>query len=139
MAHARRKFNELAKSGTSAVGEEVIRRFAGLYAVERELAGQGDERREHRQRLARPLREQLRVWLQLERRRVAVGGSTAVAIDYTLNHWAALTQDLDDEAVPIDNNHLERRINPWAMGRKAWMFVGSELAGQRAAVVMSSV
>ena len=140
VAHARRKFDELAKAGTSAVGEEAIQRFAGLYAVERELASLSDEqRREHRQRLARPLWEQLGAWLQLERRRVADGGSTAAAIDYTLRHWAALTLHLDDGAVPIDNNHLERQIKPWAMGRKAWMFVGSELAGQRAAVVMSLV
>jgi len=140
VAHARRKFDELAKVGTSAVGEEAIQRFASLYAVERELAGLGDDaRRQQRQRLAKPLWEQLGTWLQLERRRVADGGSTAAAIDYTLRHWAALTQHLDDGAVPIDNNHLERQIKPWAMGRKAWMFVGSELAGQRAAVVMSLV
>jgi len=54
-------------------------------------------------------------------------------------HWAARTRHLDDGAVAIDNNHLERQIKPWAMGRRAWMFVGSELAGQRAAIVMSRV
>ena len=140
VAHARRKFDELAKAGTSAVGEEAIRRFAGLYATERELAGlSDDERRSRRQALARPQWSQLKAWLALERRRVADGGSTAAAIDYTLKHWGALTQYLDDGAVPIDNNHLERQIKPWAMGRKAWMFIGSELAGQRAAVVMSLV
>ena len=134
------KFDELAKAGTSAVGEGAIWRFAGLYAVEPELAGLGDdERRDRRQALARPLWEQLEVWLRLERARVADGGSTAAAIDYTLKHWMALTQHLHDGAVPIDNNHLERQIKPWAMGRKVWMFVGSELAGQRAAVVMSLV
>ncbi|PND39684.1 IS66 family transposase [Paucibacter aquatile] len=140
VAHARRKFDELAKAGTSAVGEEAIRRFADLYATERELAGlSDDERRSRRQALARPQWSQLKAWLALERRRVADGGSTAAAIDYTLKHWGALTQYLDDGAVPIDNNHLERQIKPWAMGRKAWMFIGSELAGQRAAVVMSLV
>ena len=140
VAHARRKFDELAKAGTSAVGEAAIQRFASIYAVERELAGLSDEeRRSGRQALARPLWDQLGAWLHLERRRVADGGSTAAAIDYTLKHWAALTHHLEDGAVPIDNNHLERQIKPWAMGRKAWMFVGSELAGQRAAVVMSLV
>lgn len=120
------QLDELAKAGTSAVGEEAIQRFASLYAVERELASLSDEeRREHRQRLARPLWEQLGAWLQLERRRVADGGSTAAAIDYTLKHWQALTQHLQDGAVPIDNDHQERQIKPWAMGRKAWMFVGS--------------
>ncbi len=140
VAHARRKFDELAKAGTSSVGEEAIRRFAGIYAIERALPElSDDERRSKRQALARPLWEQLGAWLKLERCRVADGGSTAAAIDYSLNHWAALTQHLEDGAVPIDNNHLERQIKPWAMGRKAWMFVGSELAGQRAAAVTSLV
>jgi transposase len=140
VAHARRKFDELAKAGTSSIGEEAIRRFAAMYAVERALAGlSDDERRSKRQTLAQPLWEQLGAWLQLERCRVADAGSTAAAIDYSLNHWAALTQYLGDGAVPIDNNHLERQIKPWAMGRNAWMFVGSELAGQRAAAVMNLV
>jgi hypothetical protein len=70
---------------------------------------------------------------------VADGSATAKAIDYTLVHWTALTQHLQDGAVALDNNHLERQIKPWAMGRRAWQFVGSELAGQRAAVIMSLV
>lgn len=78
------------------------------------------------------------VWLQLERARVA-GGAIAQAIDYSLNHWEALTLHLNDGAVPIDNNHLEQQIKPWKLGAKNWLFVGSELAGERAAVVMSLV
>lgn len=140
VAHARRKFDELAKARTSALGDEAIVRFAEFYAIEAGLAGLPDEeRRQQRQLLAAPRWQELKVWLQLERRRVLDGGSAAAAIDYTLGHWAALTRHLDDGAVAIDNNHLERQIKPWAMGRKAWMFVGSEQAGQRAAVVMSLV
>ena len=71
--------------------------------------------------------------------RVPDGGSIAGAIDYSLIGWSALTRHLEDGAVPIDNNFIERQINPWAMGRKAWLFCGSELAGQRAAIVMSLV
>lgn len=139
-AHAKRKFDELAKAGASAVGEEALQRFAGIYAVERALGGLSDEeRRGRRQALARPLWEQLGARLQLERRCVVDGGSTAAVIDYTLKHRTALTHYLDDGAVPIDNNYLERQIKPWAMERKAWMFVGSERAGQRAAAVMSLV
>ena len=88
---------------------------------------------------SRPLWKELHVWLKLERRRVPDGGSIAAAIDYSLNSWPALTRHLNDGAVPIDNNFIERQIKPWAMGRKAWLFCGSELAGQRAAVVMSLV
>jgi hypothetical protein len=143
VAHARRKFDELAKAGSaggSPLAEEAIRRMARIYEVEGELAGLHDEDRQaRRQALAKPLWAKLRAWLELERRLVVDGGTTAAAIDYTLNHWAALTRYLEDGAVPIDNNHLERQIKPWAMGRKAWMFVGSELAGQRAAMVMSLV
>jgi hypothetical protein len=86
----------------------------------------------HRQRLAGPLWHEIRQWLELERRVVADGSATAKAIDYTLVHWAALTRHLEDGAVALDNNHLERQIKPWAMGRRAWQFVGSELAGQGA-------
>lgn len=140
VAHARRKFDELAKAGTSALGEEAIRRFARIYEVEGELGSLDDASRQAaRQELARPLWDKLKKWLELERRLVVDGGPAAAAIDYTLNHWKALTRHLGDGAVPIDNNHLERQIKPWAMGRKAWMFVGSELAGQRAAMVMSLV
>lgn len=81
----------------------------------------------------------MRQWLELERRVVADGSATAKAIDYMLVHWAALTKHLEDGAVALDNNHLERQIKPWAMGGRAWQFVGSELAGQRAAVIMSLV
>jgi len=140
VAHARRKFDELAKAGASPLAEEAIRRFAHIYEIEGELSGlPDDERQAVRRELAKPLWGKLKTWLELERRLVADGGPTAGAIDYTLNHGPALSRHLDDGAVPIDNNHLERQIKPWAMGRKAWMFVGSELAGQRAAMVMSLV
>jgi len=139
-AHARRRFEELARDGMSPVGLEAMRRFASIYGVERELQGLGDDERwAARQSLAKPLWERLRAWLELERRLVADGGATALAIDYTLRHWTALTLHLDDGAVALDNNHLERQIKPWAMGRRAWLFAGSELAGQRAAIVMSLV
>jgi transposase len=139
-AHARRNFEELMHAGASPVGADAVRRFARIYGIEAELKHlSDDERRAQRQRLTRPLWEEMRQWLHLERRLVMDGGAAAKAIDYTLTHWAALTRHLDDGAVALDNNHLERQIKPWAMGRKAWMFVGSELAGQRAAIVMSLV
>ncbi len=140
VAHARRKFDELARDGTSPIGDEAIRRYARIYAVEAELKTMNDdERQAQRQRLAKPLWDNLKQWLELERQLVADGGATARAIDYTLDHWSALTRYLEDGAVAIDNNHLERQIKPWAMGRRAWLFAGSELAGQRTAMVMSLV
>lgn len=140
VAHARRKFEELTRTGTSPIGDEAIRRYARIYAVEAELKGMSNsERMSQRQQLAKPLWAKLKQWLELERRLVADGSSAAGAIDYTLGHWSALTNYLDDGAVAIDNNHLERQIKPWAMGRRAWLFAGSELAGQRTAIVMSLV
>lgn len=125
---------------TSPLGLDALRRFARIYQVEGELKGlSDDDRRDQRQRLAKPLWDELRQWLGLERHLVPDGGAAAKAIDYTLGHWAALTRHLQDGAVALDNNHWERQIKPWAMGRKAWQFVGSELAGHRAAIVMSLV
>jgi transposase len=66
------------------------------------------------------------------------GSATAKAIDYSLIHWAALSHNLLDGDVSVDNNSIENLIRPWAMGR-AWLFAGSELADQRAAIVMSLV
>jgi transposase len=138
VAHARRKFEELL--GTSEVAKEAIRRIGWIYHVEGQFAGMdAQQRRAARDQLTRALWKELHVWLKLERGRVPDGGATAGAIDYSLNSWSALTRHLEDGAVPIDNNFIERQIKPWAMGRKAWLFCGSELAGQRAAIVMSLV
>lgn len=81
----------------------------------------------------------MHAWLRCERDRVPEGSATAKALNYSLNAWEALTQNLLDGGVNVDNNHCENLIRPWALGRKAWLFAGSELAGQRAAVVMSLV
>lgn len=140
LAHARRKFDELIKINQSPLAQQAVQRIAGIYRIEREARElSADDRLVMRQALAAPLWAELRVWLQLERTRVPDGSAIAGAIDYSLNHWAALTANLKDGRVPIDNNHIENLMRPWAMGRKAWLFAGSELAGQRAAIVMSLV
>jgi transposase len=145
VAHARRKFEELTPRSASTatvaspVALEALRRLATIYHVESHFAGMTPEQRQDgRQRLSKPLWQEFEVWLQLERSRVA-GRSILEAINYSLNHWEALTRHLEDGAVPIDNNHLEQQIKPWKLGAKNWLFVGSELAGQRAAIVMSLV
>lgn len=138
LAHARRKFDELTRDNLSPVGTQAIQRIAALYKIERPIKSFSvEERRAARQASSKPLCEDLHAWLKLERQRVPEGSATAKAIDYSLNRWDALTAYLDNGAVQIDNNHIENLIRPWAMGRKAWLFAGSELAGQRAAVVMS--
>ena len=141
-AHARRRFEELSRGGSSAsaVAIEALRRWAQIYHAEAAFAEMGhDERRQARQCLSTPLWEEFEVWLKLQRTQVLDGTKIAEAIDYSLNAWKALTLHLDDGAVAIDNNLIERQIKPWKLGAKNWLFVGSELAGQRAAVVMSLV
>jgi transposase len=138
LAHARRKFDELAD--TSAVAQEALQRIARIWRAEREFAEMtAVQRLAARETIARPLWDELHLWLRLERGRVADGSAIAKALDYSLNNWTALTRNLLDGEVPVSNNHIENQIRPWAMGRKAWLFAGSELAGQRAAMVMSLV
>jgi hypothetical protein len=81
----------------------------------------------------------LHQWLRLHRIKVPEGSAIAKAIDYSLGRWAALTRFLDDGALPIDNNWVENRIRPIALGRANWLFAGSLRAGQRAAAVMSLI
>lgn len=138
LAHARRKFDELLKANASVVAGQAIQRIAWLYRVEADAkALTAEQRLQMRQERSQPLWEEMHVWLQLERTRVPDGSAIAKAIDYSLNHWAGLGRFLRDGDVPIDNNHVENRIRPWALGRRNWLFIGSQLAGERAAVVMS--
>jgi transposase len=142
-AHARRKFEELCSDhvgSASAVGQEALQRFARIYHAEGTFAAMSQEqRRQARQECTAPLWEELQLWLLLERKRVLPGGKVMLAIDYSLNAWDALTLHLKDGLVAIDNNHIERQIKPLKLGAKNWLFVGSELAGQRAAIVLSLV
>lgn len=139
-AHSRRKFEELVKDNGSVVAAQAMQRIAKLYQVEREARHLPEkDRLAIRQNRAKPLCDEMQNWLTLERQRVPDGSGTARAIDYSLNRWGPLTAYLRDGHVPIDNNHVENLMRPWAMGRKAWLFAGSEMAGQRAAMVMSLV
>ena len=138
LAHARRKFDELLKANASVVAGQAIQRIAWLYRIEADAkALTAEQRLQMRQERSQPLWEEMHVWLQLERTRVPDGSAIAKAIDYSLNHWVGLGRFLRDGDVPIDNNHVENRIRPWALGRRNWLFIGSQLAGERAAVVMS--
>ena len=137
-AHARRKFVDLHKASGSAIANEAIQRIAHLYRIEAEARDQSaDERRRWRQQHARPVIDDLKAWLEATRAQVLGASGTLTAIDYTLKRWAALTRTLDDGRFPIDNNPIENAIRPIAVGRKNWLFAGSETAGKRAAAIMS--
>ena len=118
LAHARRKFDEPIKVNQSPVATQAVQRIAWLYRIEREARDLPEEERlAMRQARSRPLWEELHVWLRLERGRVPEGSAIAGAIDYSLNAWAALTVNLNDGMVQVDNNHCENLMRPWAMGR----------------------
>jgi len=140
MAHARRKFHELWANHGSQVGEQALKFFARLYDVEREAVdSHADDRRAARQQRSRPTADALRQWLTQQRQKVPDGSATARAIDYSLNRWAALTRYIEDGELPVDNNWVENRIRPIAIGRQNWLFAGSLRAGKRAAAVMSLI
>jgi len=140
VVHARRKFDELIKHGYSEVADEAIRRLAWVFKVEKQAReANSQDRLALRKCLTQQHWDDLHAWMQRERQRVPDGSGIARALDYSLNRWAVLSRFLVDGEVSCHNNHLENLLRPWAMGRKAWLFAGSELAGQRAAIVMSLV
>jgi transposase len=140
MAHARRKFHQLWANHKSEIAAEALPLFGRLYEIEREVHDlEDDQRKAIRQQRARPAADALHAWLAAQRQRVPDGSATAKAIDYSLGRWGPLTRYLDDGALPIDNNWVENRIRPIAVGRGNWLFAGSLRAGKRAAAVMSLI
>ena len=138
LAHARRKFFDLVSSGPHPVAADALRRIAELYAVEAEGRALSVEARQQlRQREALPRLQELHDWLQKQRARTAEGSGLARAIDYSLKRWPALSCYAASGHLPIDNNPVENAIRPIAVGKKNWLFAGSERAGQRAAAIQS--
>jgi transposase len=138
LAHIRRKFFDVHAAGGSPVAEEALRRIAGLYAIEQQGVGLDPPRRlALRQQLATPALAELHAWLLASQRSVAVGSGTAKAIDHALKRWPALQRYASSGSLPIDNNPVENAIRPIAIGKKNWLFAGSERAGRRAAAIQS--
>ena len=139
-AHARRKFHELWINHSSQIAGDALLLFNALYDIEREAADLDiTERWAIRQARARPIAAKLHEWLIAHRQKVPDGSATAKAIDYSLKRWVALTRYLDDGTLPVDNNWVENRIRPVAIGRANWLFAGSLRAGKRAAAIMSLI
>jgi transposase len=140
LAHARRKFHELWANHKSTLAEQALALFARLYEVEREVADlPAEERLRFRQVKARPAADALHAWLLAQRQKVPPGSATAKAMDYSLGRWPALVRYIGDADLPADNNWVENRIRPIAIGRNNWLFAGSLRAGKRAAAIMSLV
>ena len=111
-----------------------------LYEIEREAKAMGaDARHQHRLRDAQPKIEALFDWLRTLQPKVSASSGAGKAIAYLLRRTEAFTRYLDDGRYPIDNNPVENAIRPIALGRKNWLFVGSETAGTRAAAIISLI
>lgn len=139
-AHARRKFFDAHQASKSPTAAEALQRIGELYAIEASLRDLAPEARGlQRQRQLAPRLHALKHWLDDLQPKVLGNTGLAKAVNYTLRRWDALARILDDGRYPIDNNPIENAIRPIAIGRKNWLFAGSETAGQRAAAIMSLI
>jgi transposase len=137
-AHARRKFFDLYQANHSPMAKEALERIALLYEVEADgKALSNEDRQQLRKDKSLPVLKDLHTWLQDTLIRTAPGGTSSKALKYTLNRWPALIDYAKTGHLPIDNNPVENCIRPIAVGRRNWLFAGSERAGKRAAVIQS--
>jgi transposase len=136
MAHVRRKFFDIHAATGSPLAQEALQRIGLLYAIEAEIRGQPPEARlAARQIRSAPLFIELRTWLEATQSRVSGRSELAAAIRYALTRWEALTLVLRDGRACLDNNAAERAIRPLVLGRKNWLFAGSDAGGARAAAI----
>ena len=137
-AHARRKFHEIHVAHPSPTTTEASERIAVLYAIEQEIRGSTPELRHHiRQTRAAPLLATMHTWLENTLAKLSKKSDTAAAIRYALSRWRALTRYLDHGTLEIDNNAAERALRVVALGRKNFLFAGSDQGGDRAAAMYS--
>jgi hypothetical protein len=139
-AHARRKFHDIHAIHASPITTEAINRIGALYGIEEEVRGKPAELRcSVRQARAKPLLDDMRSWLEKSLRSLSAKSETAGAIRYALSHWRALTRYVDDGLLEIDNSAAERALRAVALGRKNYLFAGSDSGGERAAAIYSLV
>jgi transposase len=134
-AHARRKFFDVHQANGSEIAREALERIGVLFDIERGIAGLAPERRAAvRQSKAKPLLDTLAAWLDAQLQRIPGKSELAGAIRYARSRWQALTRYCDDGRVEISNNAAENAIRPIVLGRKNWLFAGSDNGGERAAI-----
>jgi transposase len=153
-SHGRRKFFVLADieaaARNKAKGEkppvisplalEAVRRIDALFEIERAINGKTpEERRAVRQERSAPLVADLHAWMRSHRAKLSGRNKTAEAMDYMLKRWAAFSRFLEDGRICLTNNTAERALRGIALGRKSWLFAGSDRGGQRAAVMYSLI
>src|ERR1700726_4054947 len=138
--NARRKAQGKKPAVISPLALEAVRRIDELFEIERAINGQSPERRKVvRQELSAPLVANLEAWMREQRAKLSRGNDVAKAMDYMLKRWSAFTRFLDDGRICLSNNAAERGVRGIALGRKSWLFCGSDRGGERAAVMYSLI
>ena len=139
-AHARRKFHDIHLAHASPTTTEALARIGALYAIEDEIRGKPvDLRLSVRQTRARPLLDDLRKWMEKALRSLSSKSETAAAIRYALSRWRSLTRYTEDGLLEVDNSAAERALRAVALGRKNFLFAGSDCGGERAAAMYTLI
>jgi transposase len=148
-AHGRRKLFDLADVTAKARGKlaviaplafEAVKRIDAIFDVEREINGRSiDERLAVRRERVAPLVAELETWMRKERTKLSRHGDVAKAMDYMLKRWATFTRFLEDGRICLTNNAAERALRGITLGRKSWLFAGSDRGGERAAVMYTLI
>lgn len=153
-SHARRKFSVLADVESSArrkaagktppvispLALEAVRRIDALSGIERSINGfDADKRKAARQDQSASFVADLHIWMREERAKLSRHNDVAKAMDYMLKRWDAFARFLDDGRVWLSNNAAERALRGIALGRKSWLFAGSDRGGERAAAMYSLI
>jgi len=139
-AHVRRKFYDLQQAHASPVATEALERIGALYAIEKEIRGRpSEERCEVRTARSKPLLASLRQWFETTLPKLSRKSDTTAAIRYALSLWDALLRYTNDGRLEIDNNAAERALRAVALGRKNYLFAGSDSGGERAAAIYTLI
>jgi transposase len=139
-AHGRRKLFVLADLAKAPLAIEAVRRIDAIFDVEREINGlSAMQRHAIRQVRVASLATSLEDWMRGERTRLSRHSDVAKAMDYMLKRWQAFTRFLDDGRICLTNNAAERALRGIALGRKSWLFAGSDRGGERAAAMYSLI
>lgn len=128
----------LYQAHRSPIAKEALERIAQLYGIEQDIRGRlPAERREARQARSRPLIEVMNAWLKATVAKLSQKSDVSVAIRYALERWTALLRFCEDGRIEMDNNAAERSLRAVALGRKNYLFAGSDAGGERAAAMYS--
>ena len=139
-AHVRRKFFDVHAATGSSIAKQALDRIGELYGIERTITGRPpDQRRAERHKRSKPIAEALRNWAEATLPKLSRKSELAKAFRYMRARWKALLRCLDDGRLALDNNPAERALRGVAIGRKNYLFAGSDAGGRRAAALYSLI